>query len=107
MSKSKMEKLPKIHPLSGREHLFQKQFKNPDLVGADAANQFQKNRLAELIKQKFGARNYSPTDEQLDQLGLTRNMFTRILENKSEPGFGEALRIASWLDVSVDELYLV
>lgn len=102
MSRTKEEKTGKSTVLKEKGH-----FTHPDLVGADAANQFTRNRIGDLIAKKFAARNYEPSDEQLDKLGITRRMFTLIRENKSEPGFGTALRIATWLDVSVDELYLV
>jgi transcriptional regulator with XRE-family HTH domain len=107
MSRTKEEKTGKSNVLKEKGHLFQKVITHPDLVGADVANQFQRNRIGDLIAKKFAARNYEPSDEQLDKLGITRRMFTLIRENKSEPGFGTALRIATWLDVSVDELYLV
>lgn len=107
MSTNKNKKDENSGSIGVRSNLFSKSFSNPNLGGADVANTYQKNRISELIKRKFSARDYSPSDEQLNQLGLTRRMFTLILENKTEPGFGAALRIATWLDVSVDELYLV
>lgn len=59
------------------------------------------NRLDKILEQKGIGH---PSDSILDQLGMTRRMFTYVRENRTEMTLLQAFRIAAWLNIGLTEL---
>ena len=64
-----------------------------------------KNRIKILIADKFGMREFSPTDAQLEKLGIERGRFIRVTNNINKLTGLESVAFAKWLGVEVEELF--
>jgi hypothetical protein len=66
-----------------------------------------KNKIKSILADR-GFQDFKPTDELLASLGgIGRISFFKMLDNKIQPSFEESFLIAEWLNVSVNDLYLI
>lgn len=59
------------------------------------------NKLKAILKEK----GYYPMEDKLNELGISKKKFTRMLSNESEPTISEAFALAEWLEVSIESLF--
>ncbi len=63
-----------------------------------------KNVIAETIRKKYGCEPVL-TSEKLQELGITKQRFTRIIKNEGKPLKSEELvNIANWLNMKPEKL---
>lgn len=64
-----------------------------------------KNNLAKMIKQKYHTTVFSPDDELLESLFMSRERFKLLWLNQRTITFEEALHVCDVFDLGVYELY--
>ncbi|WP_025142724.1 hypothetical protein [Pedobacter jeongneungensis] len=64
-----------------------------------------KNTVKEILN-KRGFKEFKPTKELLEKLGINAWRFKKIIENKLEMTLSELADFAIWLDVPVEDLIM-
>jgi plasmid maintenance system antidote protein VapI len=65
-----------------------------------------KNRIREIIEEKWGLKDVNPTDDALEKMGIERGRLYRLINNTGVLRGSETIRIAKWLDVRPEDLFL-
>lgn len=64
-----------------------------------------KNRIGEVMRVKFGKERPVLTESiYRDTLGVPKKTFRKYVKNESQPRIDELMRIAKWLNVSLNDL---
>lgn len=67
----------------------------------------QKNKIRQIVREKFLLEPERPTEKLLKRLGITINRFNQIINNSGskEMDAVEIQRFATWLQVPIEEIF--